>query len=61
MEPQTQAQAEPREMQKPAVIQPSQVWQQLTPLQQQQTGQRIIQVCRLLTQPRPTTEVQHEQ
>jgi hypothetical protein len=44
----------------PQVIEPSQVWRQLTPVQQHQALQRLVQVCQHLTQPAQTKEVPGE-
>lgn len=61
MKRQEQPQANHLSTQKPHEVQASQVWCQLTPLQQQQTFQRIIQMCRLLTQSMLEKEVTDEQ
>jgi hypothetical protein len=55
-----QPQSNPQSPPIPQAVEPSQVWRQLTPVQQHQALQRLVQVCQRLTQPAQTKEVQDE-
>jgi len=52
--------AQQKELNEPTVIQPDQLWSQLTNLQQRQVVHSLVQVGRQLLQQSPTQEVNDE-